>query len=90
MKLWKLAALFLPLALACDDGTGPSTEYALCGDAAQCSQAAECPSSEPEGGDACTFTGNCHYCDGSNTTAAQGYTCDGSTFTYQGSFDCTP
>ncbi|MCO4772130.1 MAG: hypothetical protein KDA24_19005 [Deltaproteobacteria bacterium] len=54
-----------------------------------CSNSTSCPADEPDAGDPCNFNGNCHYCpDGSDE--AEGYTCDGTSFSYQGTFSCNP
>lgn len=86
------------LATACpkdkdDDSadTGQSARSALCsGDG--CVNDASCPTDEPGDGDPCTFAGNCHYCSHDTTKSphAEGYTCDGTSFTYQGTYDCNP
>jgi len=54
-----------------------------------CQNSTDCPSTEPDAGDPCTFNGNCHYClPGSDE--GEGYTCDGTSFTYQGTYTCNP
>lgn len=87
--------IFGTLAAGCpaddDDDTAADDDDAreLCsGDGCQ-NAATGCPTTEPDAGDSCTFNGNCHYClPGSDQ--AEGYTCDGTSFTYQGTFDCNP
>ena len=69
-----------------DDDSDSGEERVKCS-GTYCTTEAQCPDAEPDAGDACDFTGNCHYClPGSDE--AEGYTCDGTSFTYQGSFDC--
>ncbi len=89
-----LAALFL---FGCppidDDDTGgdddDSSPTAFLCTGPGCQNAGDCPSAEPDDGDPCTFNGNCHYCPGTSDTA-DGYTCDGTSFSYQGTFTCNP
>ncbi len=69
-----------------DDSDGSGGSALLCS-GTSCVNTAGCPAAEPAAGDPCSFTGNCHYCvDGSRD--AEGYTCDGTSFTYQGTFAC--
>lgn len=103
--MWsKLQILLLPLLLlglmvplagcppvndddSSDDDDSPG-DSALCSGPG-CMNGADCPADEPAAGDPCTFNDNCHYCaDGSDE--AQGYTCDGTSFTYQGDYVCNP
>mgnify|MGYP000321058437 CR=1 FL=1 len=69
-----------------DDDSGGAEGTDLCSGPG-CSNSNDCPIEEPAPGDLCDFTGNCHYCE--QDTAATGYTCDGTSFTDQGVFDCT-
>jgi|GEM_PF-3731294 len=92
--LRSLALLFALFTLAgCpptddDDSTGSSDSGELCS-GPYCSNDGDCPSVEPDPGDPCTLVGNCHYCDDvDNTSAARGYTCDGSSFSFVDTFDC--
>ena len=68
-----------------DEGAGGS-DYMLCS-GSNCVNSADCPEDEPTDGDDCTFSGNCHYCP-TGENMANGYTCDGSTFSAQGTFTC--
>ena len=94
MRLYHLfLALMSVFVLACpptnndDDDDSGSEDSALC-TGPGCQNAAECPAEEPTDGDACDFPGNCHYCEG-ESTAASGYTCDGTSFTYVDVFECS-
>ncbi len=71
-----------------DDDDSPSETSALC-TGPGCSNSTDCPAAEPADGDACTFNGNCHYCEGGSDEAA-GFTCDGSSFSAQGTYTCNP
>jgi hypothetical protein len=82
-------ALLVLVAAASVAGCPPDGtvgDYALCAGPG-CVNASDCPALIPESGDACTFSGNCHYCLAGDTTA-EGYTCDGAEFTAQGTFEC--
>jgi len=69
-----------------DDDSAGSDDTELCG-GPDCANSGDCPTVEPDPGDACDFTGNCHYCDVGSTTAS-GYTCDGTSFTFVNTFTC--
>lgn len=73
-----------------DKDSGASPSAALCAGPG-CVNSDDCPAEEPFDGDGCSFGGNCHYCDSADDdSAARGYTCDGTSFTAQGTYDCTP
>ena len=81
MRMLPILTLFALTACGADGVAGSLCE----GD--NCVNSADCPTAEPVDGDECDFQGNCHYC--GDGTDADGYTCDGSTFTSQGVFDCS-
>lgn len=90
-------AVFATLPAGCpaddDDDSGMDDDDDAAGSALcsgpGCMNSGECPPAEPDAGDPCTFNGNCHYCpDGSDE--AEGYTCNGTSFTYQGTYTCNP
>lgn len=71
-----------------DDDDSGTDETELCSGPG-CLNADECPTETVTAGDACDFNGNCHYCADGDDTAAAGFTCDGTSFTDQGTYDCT-
>ena len=88
-----LLGLFLTFSLAgCppvnddDDSDGVGDERQKCS-GTYCTTADDCPDEEPDAGDACDFNANCHYCL-PGSTEAEGYTCNGSTFSYEGTYQC--
>ena len=71
-----------------DDDDASGGEPALCDISPGCaSDTTNCPSTAPDTGDECTFVGNCHYCNDENAIA-EGYSCDGIQFSFQGTFTC--
>ena len=72
-----------------DSGEMPSQPATEVCSGPGCVNATECPMAEPDDGGDCDFAGNCHYCDNGDDTSARGYTCDGTSFSAQGTFDCT-
>ena len=70
-----------------DDDTASSDEAGEPCSGTGCVNNPYCPDEEPNAADACTFMGNCHYCT-DTPGIANGYTCDGASFTSQGTFDC--
>ncbi len=73
-----------------DDASGDDDDSVGLCSGPGCVNSDDCPAAEPADGDACGFSGNCHFCTGGADDAARGYTCDGYSFAAAGTYDCTP